>query len=151
MSLNLVMLHHSSFMFQAPCHALLSIICTKIKRTRIGSCVSLCSLAFQRGMLLQSAAGMTMHACWRQLWDALVWKGQHGHAPSSVVARPQMLADLDVVPTVKALERRCPALFNEPELLRICSLLPSVDYAWFCQVCRLGFLSTAALKPDLLS
>ena len=63
-----------------------------------------------------------------------MWKGAHGHAPSSVVARPEMLADLDTIPSVQALERRSPGLFNEPELLRNCSLLPSVDYTWFCQV-----------------
>ncbi|KAK9800286.1 hypothetical protein WJX73_003757 [Symbiochloris irregularis] len=68
-----------------------------------------------------------------ELWDALVWKGLHGHAPSSVVARPQMLADLEVVPSVQALERRSPGLFNKPELLGNCSLLPSVDYPWFSQ------------------
>lgn len=96
-----------------------------------------------------------MHAKVLQLWEVLVWKGSHGHAPSSVVARLQMLADLDVVASVGALERRSPNLFNEPELLRSCSLLPSVDYAWFCQVrCSMLFHSAsmhAILLPLLLS
>lgn len=69
-----------------------------------------------------------------QVWQWLVWKGPHGQAPVSVIAKPGAFANLDVLPSVRALLRHCPGFLASPQLLEDCRELPSVDYSWFCEV-----------------